>query len=919
MVKVRSGIVLAEDAAIGQTGVKALDNALDRFPVRNLQRFCRSQPGEDPRGLGRILEITADPDVNADNLLCTVGALGDIEYVEPVYRRTTSFSPGAHKGKYLPFGRDELPNDPYYPLQWMLPYVNVPAAWDIVTGDSTIVVANVDLGVDIDHSDLAQILWQNPLEAAGVTGIDDDGNGWVDDVYGWDFVDNDADPRPYGGDYHGTHTSGISIAATNNGIGGAGIARNCRLMSVRAGAGNSIFYGFAGIYYAAHTGARVINLSWGGYGRSLFEEDVVEDALAQGCLLVAAAGNEDADTLHFPAAYDAVVAVAALDQTGQKAGFSNYGTWVDIAAPGVQIFSTMNSNQWGYAQGTSQAAPVVSGIGALVASLHPDWDGQQLMSAVIASGDPIDDVNPLYENGLGTGCVNAFRAVDGGRGGLELDTMWFDDSVGGDGDGIPESGETMEMMVQLRNGIADENQVTGFLTEELSGVLMIESESNFRTIPGGGFGDNFDNPFEFSLHPEMRANREIRMALELRDVNNRRLRIIPIVFDANPSYDDHTVGNVRATLTDFGAFGYVEYVTPENPDYPEGHGSGFRYPQDGLNWLYHGSWVIGNSPNHVSDNSYGDAYHSRRDFLVEPGGELTISGPGVSDQDGIAIFNDNGATNPMNIRVTQRSYAWGSAPDDDYVIVEATVENNSILPLSSLYIGLFLDWDVAAYIDNQAGWDAAAEVGWTMNESFPSPWVGLAQVNGSPVSFRVVNNAYTVYQQGFPDSVKYRYLWQGIVTEHGATNGDWSLMIGSGPFELDPGGIASAAFAIGAGDTQEDLAQNMAAARTRYTQSIHDGIRKFEIPDVAAWELLPIYPNPYNEMSRIRILSRQPGDVAVYLYNVLGQRVTTIYQGPVEEGVMTLRMHQPELASGKYFCRLEAPGVRAVQSILLLR
>jgi hypothetical protein len=690
-------------------------------------------------------------------------------------------------------------------------------------------------------------------------------------------------------------------------------------MSVRVGAGNTIFYGYAGIYYAAHTGARIINLSWGGYGRSQFEEDVVEDALAQGCLLVGAAGNESTDTPHFPAAYDAVVAVAALDQTSRKAVFSNYGIWVDIAAPGVQIFSALNYNQWGYAQGTSQAAPVVSGIGALVASLHPDWGGQQLMSAVLASGDPIDDVNPFYENGLGTGCVNAFRAVDGGRGGLVLDTVWFDDSVGGDGDGIPESGETIEMMVQLWNGIADENQVTGSLTEELPGVVMIEGECSFGAIPEGGYGDNFDNPFQYSLHPDMRENREIRMALELQDGNNRRLRDIPIVFDANPSYDDHTVGNVRATLTDFGAFGYVEYVTPEHPDFPEGHGSGFRYPRDGLNWLYHGSWVIGNDPSHVSDNSYGDAFHSRRDFLVEPGGELTISGPGVSDQDGMAVFNDNGATNPMNIRVTQRSYAWESAPDDDYVIVEATVENNSSLSLSSLYIGMFLDWDVAVFIDNQAGWNTGAEVGWTMNESFPSPWVGVAQVNGSPASFRVVNNAYTIYVQGFPDSMKYRYLWQGIVTEHGATNGDWSLMIGSGPFELDPGGIANAAFAIGAGDTQEDLVQNMASARIRYNESIFDGGGKAKIPVVTAWELLPIYPNPYNEMSTVRILSRQPGDVKVDLYNVLGQRVTTIYNGPVEEGVMTLRIHQPELASGKYFCRLEAPGVLAVQPVLLLR
>jgi hypothetical protein len=273
----------------------------------------------------------------------------------------------------------------------------------------------------------------------------------------------------------------------------------------------------------------------------------------------------------------------------------------------------------------------------------------------------------------------------------------------------------------------------------------------------------------------------------------------------------------------------------------------------------------------------------------------------------------------MNIQVTQRSYAWGTAPDNDYVIVEATVENDGDSSLSSLYIGMFLDWDVAVYIDNKAGWNSSSEVGWTMNERFPSPWVGVAQVDGTPASFRVVNNAYTIYVQGFPDSVKYRYLWQGIVTEHGSTNGDWSLMIGSGPFDLGPGETTRAAFALGAGDTQEDLVQNMAAARIRYSESIYDNGGKAMIPDATAWELLPIYPNPYNDMSTIRILSHQPGDVAVYLYNILGQRVTTIYQGPVEKGTMTLRIHQPELASGKYYCRLEAPGVHAVQPMLLLR
>jgi len=928
IVKVRTGITLPKNLNNTKTGVPALDEALKSFPVRTVKPFCPKSVINDPKGLSRVLELTLDPNIDAEQLVTRLHSLGDIEYAEPRYRRTVKSKCGVDSPQSTPtnatcrevasqvLGSDELPNDPYFPLQWWLSYINTPAAWDIEIGDSTVIIANVDLGVDIDHPDLAPLVWRNPEENGGVSGVDDDGNGWIDDIYGWDFVDNDPDPRPEDGDYHGTHTSGIALAATNNGIGGAGVARNCRLMSVRAGNGNEIYYGYEGIYYAAHTGAKIISLSWGGYGFSQFEQDVVEDAQAMGCLLVGAAGNEALSSEHYPSAYDAVIGVAALDQSGQKADFSNWGIWVDIAAPGVAIFSTMPNNQWDYLSGTSMAAPVVAGVGALAASLHPEYNGQQLMAAVIASGNPIDDINPVYGSRLGTGCVDAFRAVDGGRGGLVLDSIYFDDSIGGNGDGIPDSGESIRLSVWLRNELADETYVTGYLIEEEAGILPQISTSNFGVAPANSVVNNDGNPFEFNLTSGLSPNVRMRIALELQDGNGRRLRRIPIQFVISPSYADHDIGNVRFTITDFGAFGYLEYLAAENG---EPRGSGFCYPKDGMSWLYHGSWIIGSDSNHVSDNCFGDVNFSRKDFQVVPGGELTISSPGISDQDGYAIFNDATATNPMGIRVTQRSYAWASPPDDDYVIVEVTVENQNTTTLSNLYVGLFLDWDVAVYVQNRGGWEATSGVGWMRNPYFPSPYVGLALMEGNPASFRVIKNSQVIYNQGFPDSTKYRYLRQGIVTDLGSTDDDWSVLESAGPYVLNPGQSVTVAYAVGAGDSLSDLTQNLESARIQYQQIVLNSIRKPVPAEVLAWELMAPYPNPYNDLTRISLISRQSGDIKLDLYNVLGQKVSTIFQGSVEVGIYHFNIQNTLLSSGTYYCRLKAPGINTIQKVTLIR
>ena len=264
------------------------------------------------------------------------------------------------------------PDDPYYHLysyRYLQP-LGVEAAWRITQGDDRIVVAVVDTGVDCGHEDLIGACWQNPGEIPN-NGLDDDDNGYVDDIWGWNFADNSNDVTDTIG--HGTHVAGIIAARMNNGKGIAGMAPRVRIMPVR------VFSGYVGTYYdlirgiiyAVDNGARIINLSLGATTYSRGEEWAIRYALNRGVIVVAAAGNMGTNVRFYPAAHPGVIGVAALTEDGRPATFSNYGNMVDISAPGVNILSTTPGNLYGYLSGTSMATPHVAGVAALILSMNP--------------------------------------------------------------------------------------------------------------------------------------------------------------------------------------------------------------------------------------------------------------------------------------------------------------------------------------------------------------------------------------------------------------------------------------------------------------------------------------------------------------------------------------------------------------------
>jgi thermitase len=290
------------------------------------------------------------------------------------------------------------PNDPYYGQQWQYPKIQAPDAWAVVTGTSQVAIAILDTGIDQSHEDLRSKVAQN---------VNFTTSGSFDDRYG-----------------HGTHVAGSAAASTNNGKGVAGTCPNCGLYNVKVldDNGSGAWSWIAnGIVWAADNGAKVINLSLGGSTGSKTVENAVNYAWGKGVVLVAAAGNSNTDSPLYPAAYENVIAVAATDQNDNKASFSNYGTWVDIAAPGVSILSTAPDHRnriWGFGvkygigSGTSMATPHVAGTAGLVWSTGAcGTDDNLCVRGRIENGaDRVSSLSTYWPNGRR---LNAYNAVMG--------------------------------------------------------------------------------------------------------------------------------------------------------------------------------------------------------------------------------------------------------------------------------------------------------------------------------------------------------------------------------------------------------------------------------------------------------------------------------------------------------------------------
>ncbi len=313
----------------------------------------------------------------------------------------------------LVYAQDVIPNDSDYAgYQWNLPLIGSEQAWHWSRGGQ-VLIAIIDSGIDLAHPDLQAQLWVNPGEIAGTTGLDDDGNGYVDDVHGWDFVANDALPQDEYG--HGTHVAGIAGAQTDNGAGIAGVGWDVRLMAVRVldPNGKGSWGDLAeGIGYAAENGARILNLSLGGFSYSQTVAEAIADARELGCLVIAAAGNSSGP-IQYPARLEGVMAVAATNQLDTPAFSYSYGPEMAVAAPGIAVYSTYwvtpTVSSFTMMSGTSMATPHVSGLAALLWAYEPSLTAAQVTHIITSTAH--DVYTPGWDARTGWGRINARAAL----------------------------------------------------------------------------------------------------------------------------------------------------------------------------------------------------------------------------------------------------------------------------------------------------------------------------------------------------------------------------------------------------------------------------------------------------------------------------------------------------------------------------
>jgi len=409
--------------------------------------------------------------------------------------------------------------------------VDASEAWDLSTGNLNVRVGVIDTGVDYTHEDLVANIWTNPGEIPG-NGRDDDGNGLVDDVRGWDFAGNDNDPMD--DHYHGTHVAGTIGAVGNNGKGIAGVCWNVSIVPLKfldAGGRGATSDAVDAITYATTIGVHLTSNSWGGGGASQSLRDAIAGADQAGILFVAAAGNSSVDTdlsANFPSSYDLpnIIAVAATDHADTLAGFSNYGAVsVDLGAPGVAVLSCVPANQYRRLSGTSMATPHVSGVCALMKSRVPALTHAQVKSFLLSSVDPVPALSGTSATG---GRLNAFKAlvISSGPYPTLQSSSTLDNGTGGtsgNSDGICNPGERIGLQVALVNG---GSQTANGVTASLA----LASPSPWVTVVAGtaSFGDISpaasrpgSAPYLLDVHPGAPTPTAVPLTLTIQDAAAR--------------------------------------------------------------------------------------------------------------------------------------------------------------------------------------------------------------------------------------------------------------------------------------------------------------------------------------------------------------------------------------------------------------
>jgi len=853
-------------------------------------------------------------------------------------------------------------DDPFIPIrqQWMFDLLGTEAAWEVVRAEQgDVVLGVVDGGFDVDHPDLAPNLWRNPGEIPG-NGVDDDGNGFVDDVHGWNVTLDRGDLLYLEGmpetRRHGTLVAGVAGAVAGNGAFGAGVAFNPEVMLVsvqdESGEGLDTTFAYRGIAYAALNGADVVNCSWRGVwfvrpGEEnrdsapfrQFENDVVEAARAMGSLVIAAAGNDArTDLVPAPSHYPAVLSVTATNDRSdpwQLWQNSNAGPWVDLAAPGDKVFSIVPDGGTTISSGTSLSVPIVGGAALLLKTQHPEWTPDQIRARLRSTARDFTDTEPDPER----------------RGGVGRGMVQFDAAVLG----------PLEPALAIRNVrfLADDQTLVYSPGDDVA--LAFEARSLFPYDGPVRIRVETDDPFLVPFEDELvlsqvlpGAELSVRRGLELKLRENAprgHVARTDLIVEAGDEVDrqsfyvdavPHEVqarsAGLEMSVAANGKLGYSEYNRPLSSS-----GVGFRRRGELESSLFFGSLVIGAGEGRVIDAVQAflpvDALEDFREREAPVHREELANGWTRTTLDYASRARSDG----LSLEIGQEVYGHESEELGDFLLGRWRIRplalesvGKATVALDRLHAGLLLDW-TASGGGEAIHTDPARGLQWAepLEGASEPRYVGARVIDtSSPLRaahFHAVGPResdpaapYMIDRLDLGRAMSDSTLWELVSQDAGAVSpleGNVVGMLGTGPHppvRVGEGVDLVVAFAIA--DTRDELFDALERARIAWS-SLREG-RDGQPPGRV--ELLANVPNPFNPRTSIRFSLTRAEPVRLDVYDLRGRHVARLLDERLDSGFHRVQWdgrdaNRHSVASGVYLVRLSTPSKTTSRRVALVR
>ena len=790
-------------------------------------------------------------------------------------------------------GTPAEPNDPMIPDQKQLSAIRAEEAWQIETGDTGVVVGVVDAGITARHEDLwdnIAINWGeagvdlngNPRES---NGVDDDANGYVDDWKGVNLTPTDEiPPGETNNGEHGTQVTGYTGATTDNELGIAGVGNQCRFFPIKGARyrTDAMVGGYNGILYAARRGFSVVNCSWGQPVNSVVEQEIIDLAVyAYDIAIVAAGGNDGGYLRYYPAGYRNVLGVAGMNDLQYVT--TAWGEHIDVVSRAGLTTSDLNL-YYDLSSASSYAAPVVSGVIALVRSHWPELSAQGAMLHVRNTSVPIDVFNLGRESLIGRGKVDALNALSTDPfsvPGLIIDSVWAVDAEGVRTDSLRE-GETGEIRFSITNvlGPATDVRLRAVLYSDDSSTVSIAVDS--LMIGDLAPGQNFVSVAGFPVAILGPGRRDVAVRFELRADN----------------FSDHAYEFVpiRRTYTVLRGEEIVLTITANGKpavDYSEGTAVGEGVTWNGVQMIYEGGLIVATDSRHVLDNV-------RAGNPARPNDDLRPISPAVFPVEVTAATEDRaGAQDHIGVRVGTRGELFEEYPD--LMRIGLFVENRSGVRIDSLRIAMFADWDLDGVSEGQsvdtvdhAGLDrdiypvvGRISSGFVSNV-FIALEQGIRRDTVTPLFHAILNGGDPlVIFDGFSDEEKYRTVSSGIGNPASGP-GDISLVIGGVIPDLAAGEVDSI-FILAAFTDLLEIPENVYS----YTDAVYGST---SVPGSGP-DTRPTLTLNENPVSSVATLHGE-GIRGVRLIDASGREILA---RSVEVGVGTLSIPTSGVPSGAYW------------------